>query len=363
MDKKELERRLSLSLEPDFFSHSLRPVFCDPPILYDREGKLRGADIREILSFKDSTITNLCSYSATDEEFRLEHVENNVIIKCEGPADGQKFKVKFIEQPFIEDGINYLGKIEFQGKKGRKVMIRVPGERTYDPASPENPIVTADQFRFLISILIAQVIAAMNGADQDLILKIMQTSKHCHKLHNRYLLQKYLTSQVVSAFYEGETQESYGEFLLKSLADGQPNLDPTRDFYQINYLELEAKKVGGHMRGEDVLPAQNYLKELLKRYEDQLRLEQSEPTIALLITISGRFEFSAYLGVNHLEIYLNKEMLARINSFQGIGMKSIRDRISKLEQSYDIQFKLALKRRGIRQRAVEENQKSDCSIF
>mmetsp|Transcript_8687 Transcript_8687/g.8694 ORF Transcript_8687/g.8694 Transcript_8687/m.8694 type:complete len:118 (+) Transcript_8687:429-782(+) len=117
------------------------------------------------------------------------------------------------------------------------------------------------------------------------------------------------------------------------------------------------------MRGEDVLPAQNYLKELLNRYEDQLRLEQSEQTMSLLKTIAERFEFSAYLGVNYLEKYLNKEMLDRINSFQGIGMKSIRDRISRLEQSYDQQFKLALKRRGLRQSAAEANQKSDCSIF
>lgn len=363
MDKSELERRLSLTVEREFFPFALKPIICEPPILLTQDGAPRGADIRDCLSLKETSILNLYNYSVADDIFRFEHVENNIISKCEGICQGRKANLKFVEGPFIEDGINYLGKIEVDGKRGGKAIIRLIGERSYDPADSTSCVVTNEQFRFLIGIQIAQIMAAKNGGDRDLILNIHHVAKPYHKIHNRYLLQKYLTFQTVSALYDGVTFETYGQFLLKNLADGQPDLDPNKDIYQINYLEMVAKKEAGEMNGDDILPAQNYLKELLAKNEDKMRTDYNEQTMAILKTLSERFEFSAYIGANYLEKYLTKTMLDKIHSYKGIGMKAIRDRISRLEHSYDQQFRLALKRRGLRSDQITGERNGNCVLF
>jgi len=107
----------------DDSTNEIPAKYCDPPILKDESGKRTGCPIADILNFDLDEVVNL--YEFKNDTFKFYYTENDsscdsgnptlAMVECgvDGPAH-PGIRVTFDNVPFVEWGINYLGKIVVQ---------------------------------------------------------------------------------------------------------------------------------------------------------------------------------------------------------------------------------------------------------
>ena len=116
--------------------------YCDPPILKDHTGKRNGCRIADVLTFELNEVANL--YEFKGNEFKFFYTEADAscdqgnptlaVVECEVENTLRAASVRFENIPFVEYGINYLGKIVVTHSGNREFIIRMIGEWSYDPA-------------------------------------------------------------------------------------------------------------------------------------------------------------------------------------------------------------------------------------
>lgn len=125
----------------DESTNEIPAKYCDPPILKDESGKRTGCAIVDVLTFSLDEVVNLYEYK--DDNFKFYYTENDsscdsgspTLAVVESDVDSPpKVSIKFDNKPFVEWGINYLGKIVVEHPGRGPLFIRMIGEWTYDPA-------------------------------------------------------------------------------------------------------------------------------------------------------------------------------------------------------------------------------------
>jgi hypothetical protein len=80
--------------------------------------------------------------------------------------------------PFTEVGLNYAGKILITHRQTEPFHVKVPGIRSYDPgassASKKRETIGSTYWSTMMSLLIAEIMAAKCGVQRDDVLKISE---------------------------------------------------------------------------------------------------------------------------------------------------------------------------------------------
>jgi hypothetical protein len=93
-----------------------------------------------------------------------------------GPAPN--VEVAYMDQPFVDHGINFLGKILVRHVDGNlSFSISIPGEWTYDPSAISGSAhaserIGGDCFTTQLGITVAQVVAWMHGCPEVAVYQI-----------------------------------------------------------------------------------------------------------------------------------------------------------------------------------------------
>ena len=127
----------------DESTNEIPAKYCDPPILKAETGNRTGCTISDVLTFELDSVVNL--YEFKNDVFKFFYCENDdrcdegkptlSAVECEIDSPlHPRTSVRFDNNPFVEWGINYLGKIIVTHPGNRQFCIRMIGEWTYDPA-------------------------------------------------------------------------------------------------------------------------------------------------------------------------------------------------------------------------------------
>lgn len=142
-DESSDEESVPITQMGDKSTNEIPAKYCNPPKLKDETGNRNGCAISDVLSFKLDKVANLYEFAHkiftffyTENDYSCDHgspTKSTVECEVDTPLRDSPI-VKFDNLPFVEYGINYLGKIIVQHKNKPELYIRMIGEWTYDPA-------------------------------------------------------------------------------------------------------------------------------------------------------------------------------------------------------------------------------------
>jgi hypothetical protein len=147
------------------------------PRLKDEDGNLEGPDTAELLNFQQSSVANLYTNEEANRTFKFNYSEKHVNVKCETQVvpGSTKFVPTWVEEPFVELGVNYAGYILINHDRSPIPMrINVMGVSSYDPAG--NPEKKAGKERIgksywssMLGLMVSEIMAAFYGAPQTFV--------------------------------------------------------------------------------------------------------------------------------------------------------------------------------------------------
>jgi hypothetical protein len=161
---------------------------------------LTECDYTELFALNYSKVPGF--YEHNENVIRFKHESNNLITKFEGVfnEDSDKFDVEFSSESIFESGINYLGKINITISEETQISVRVFGEGSYDPASPEKYL-SKHSYTVLSGFIVTALYSAKKGASINFMKKIFEIID-CHPVCKSHkLMVEYMKSQIESACY------------------------------------------------------------------------------------------------------------------------------------------------------------------
>jgi hypothetical protein len=153
---------------------------------------LEGVTIDTLFKFKENQVKNLYCFDPQTNTFKLEHQDGDFLARATGVLNplGVRFKVDYVDDHITEFGISYIGTIRVHHLNGI-FLIKVPGELSYDPASPpgDSPWVNFYQVCKIVVVLAALVKAALFGATKKFLKRLFTVLK---PIISRYYLKEEL---------------------------------------------------------------------------------------------------------------------------------------------------------------------------
>lgn len=141
---------------------------------------LSSVTIDSILTFRLNTIENLYSFDLLTNSFKLEHQDGDFLARATATLNplGVRFKVEYSDSLFTEYGLSYVGIIRVYHMNGI-FNIKLPGEMSYDPASPPGDSVWVDFYQVSKIVILLGVLirAALLGATKKFLKRIFVVLK------------------------------------------------------------------------------------------------------------------------------------------------------------------------------------------
>ncbi|OMJ88899.1 hypothetical protein SteCoe_2565 [Stentor coeruleus] len=217
---------------------------------------LKCDDYQEFFALNFCEVGNL--YKAEKTIIRFKHESDLIITKCEGPLkETIEFKVEFSSRNRFESGINYLGVIKITNPEEKQSFIRIFGEGSYDPGSPEKYLSKHD-YTIINGFIVTALYSARRGAPKTFIDRIFQIIK-CHPVcvkHN--LMIEYMEYQINTACYNFEEPEGY-EYFLKNWAEKNYQLMRNKEYEDLlTYIYLTHSFEEKH-----IFPCKSYIDALV----------------------------------------------------------------------------------------------------
>lgn len=153
------------------------------PVLYS-------TTIESILTFKLNNVENLYSFDTSTNVFKVEHQDGDFLARATAVLNplGVRFRVEYVDNLFTEFGISYIGIIKVYHMNG-VFSIKVPGELSYDPASPPGDTLWLDFYQASKIIIFLGVLirSALLGAPKKFLKRIYTILK---PIISRYYLKE-----------------------------------------------------------------------------------------------------------------------------------------------------------------------------
>lgn len=184
----------------------------------DGPGKIT---IGELLTFSHTSVPNLYTLDNRNHTFKFHYSEGDVMTRLSTslPAESPGFSAFFTAESHLAGGISYLGRVEVTHSDGAIFTIRLPGERSFDPASTDQRnFVNRQSFRMIISVTVAGIQAAKAGAGRDFIDAMYRVLRSIvDQYYGKALLQEWMKHQVLCACYEKCEPKLYPQYLRTTL--------------------------------------------------------------------------------------------------------------------------------------------------
>lgn len=221
---------------------------------------------RDFFNLKYESIRNL--YETTNNTLRLNHESDLTISKCEIPIkDLHEFGVEFSSQHFIESGINYLGRLHIKSPEGKESFVRIFGEGSYDPGSPEKYLSKHDYIITSVFIVTA-LFSAKRGASRNFIRKIFKIAESHPACIRHKLMMGFMEKQVEEACYDNVNSVNYSDYLRK-WAQMNYRIMIKKEFEDLLTFVYVIEKVARNERDEEhIFPCKAYLKDLIHNRGD-----------------------------------------------------------------------------------------------
>ena len=272
------------------------PPSINPSHLQDEDGSATTCSFTQLFSFALNHVENLYTFHPKSHEFLFHYSEGEFMTRLRtatSPA-AVSYTVAFIPAAEEHNGINYLGCIQVTYEDQFKALIRVPGERTYDPAgvsdSQGNEVVDSKSFHFLAALTAAKVMAAKSGAELSFVREMHRVTKPVMEAyHHRLWLGEWMQLQVEKACFSRNQPVDYPGYLntqiiQKVLLLNQEkqshsreflsSLKPPANYYTVRHIQalLKDEDTKHKLRGE--MPPTEFSR--LSRY-----LEQDQVAVAM----------------------------------------------------------------------------------
>jgi len=249
------------------------PPSLTPSHLLDEDGSATACSFIQLFSFALNHVENLYTFHPKSREFLFHYSEGEFMTRLRtvtSPA-AVGYTVEFVPAVQEFNGINYLGSIQV-AYEDLKALIRVPGERTYDPAgvsdSQGNEVVDSKSFHFLAALTAAKVMAAKCGAELSFIREMHRVTKPVMEAyHHRLWLGEWMQLQVEKACFSKNQPVDYPGYLntqimQKVLILSQEkqshsreflgSLKPPASYYTVSPTQtlLKSEETKNRLRGE-----------------------------------------------------------------------------------------------------------------
>lgn len=196
------------------------PPSVTPSHLQDEDGSATACSFTQLFSFALNHVENLYTFHPKSHEFLFHYSEGEFMTRLRTVTSPEtvSYTAGFIPAVQEHNGINYLGCIQVTYEDQFKALIRVPGERTYDPAgvsdSQGNEVVDSKSFHFLAALTAAKVMAAKCGAELSFIREMHRVTKPVMEAyHHRLWLGEWLQLQVEKACFSKNQPVDYPGYL------------------------------------------------------------------------------------------------------------------------------------------------------
>lgn len=183
--------------------------------------------IGELLSFAKISVPNLYTLDRRSHTFKFHYSEGDIMtrLSIQLPDEGPGFSAFFLPEAHIAGGISYLGRVEITHGDGQTFSIRLPGERSYDPASTDQrTFVNRQSFRLVVSLTVAAIQAAKVGAGKDFIEAMYKVMRGiADHYYGKAMLQDWMKHQVFCACYDKLEPRLYPQYLRLLLLGAVPS--------------------------------------------------------------------------------------------------------------------------------------------
>jgi hypothetical protein len=338
----------------------------DIPVLKNERGEHRGCDMTELLSLQLNSVKNLYSYDEANQDFHLTYRDKtiagfaNCIVK---PRRASRLNVHYEDRTFIEDGINFLGKIIVAHRRGETFYIRLMGERSYDPSGSTGAVnsefIDPDFFSIYLGITIAEVRACMLGGDSAFVDSCQSVIRPINeKYYRRGLVHEWMGEQIKAAFFDKVQAENFPQYLLRHVGSGLFKLEKGRNEHTMEFLEGVMRKDRGE-KHETVIPRQFYSAIKESHSINLSSSDMNEDEYQKLTSYSSK-----KVNPQAIALKLLPELISG-KSANKISLQELRRRCDILWSSYATKVNQANERlREHKARiATELPQNKNCSIF
>ena len=148
--------------------------------------------IEKLLSFNETSVPNLYNFDTSTNIFRLEHIDGDFLARATAVLNplGVRFMAEFIEENLTEFGISYVGIIRIK-HFSEDFNIKIPGERSYDPACIAGDKMWVDfhQVNKIVVFVSILVKAALLGSTKKFLKRLYVVIK---PIISRYYLKEEL---------------------------------------------------------------------------------------------------------------------------------------------------------------------------
>mmetsp|Transcript_29360 Transcript_29360/g.52560 ORF Transcript_29360/g.52560 Transcript_29360/m.52560 type:complete len:367 (+) Transcript_29360:29-1129(+) len=234
----------------------------DTPILKNEHGERRGCDMVELLHLNLDYVENLYSFDQEANLFHLIYKDKTIagFASCKVKPRRVRFDVRYDDRQFVEDGINFLGKIIVHHKSGESFYIRIMGERSYDPSGASGAVngelIDSEFFSMYLGITVAEVRACMLGGDKEFVDSCQSVVRPINeKYYRRGMVHEWMGTQIKSAFFDKVQSPNLPHFLLTQVQSGIFSLEKGKHEHTMEYLESFLRKQKGESN-ETVIPRQ-----------------------------------------------------------------------------------------------------------
>lgn len=255
------------------------PPAINPSHVQDEDGSATSYSFAQLFTFNLNHVDNLYTYHPKSHEFLFHYSEGEFMTRLKTVTNPStvNYTVSFVPALEMHNGINYLGYIQVTYEDQFKALIRLPGERTYDPAgetdSQGNEVVDQRSFHFLAAVTAAKVIAAKCGSDLSFIREMHRVTKTVlDTYHHRLWLSEWLQFQVEKACFSKNQPVDYPGFLNVQILQKVLVLNQEKQAHSREFLS-SLKPPGNYY---SVSPRQTLLKNEETKGKLQLEMQPSE---------------------------------------------------------------------------------------
>lgn len=248
--------------QPEFKINYVPAKLPDTPILKNAHGERRGCEMTELLTLELDYVENLYSYDHESNLFHLIYKDKNIagFATCAVNPRKARFEVRYVDLPFTEDGINFLGKIEVAHRRGPTYFIRIMGERSYDPSgasgAANGEIIDSEFFSMYLGITVAEVRGCMLGGDREFVDSCQSVIRPINEQYYRKaMVHEWMGEQIKSAFFDKTQGVNLPQFLLRNVKSGLFKLEKGKHEHTMEYLESFLRRENGETK-EAVVPRQ-----------------------------------------------------------------------------------------------------------
>ena len=327
--------------------------------LQTEDGEFDGVPTNNLFEFELENVENLYSYDQNTQTFRFDFTQFGIECRCSTKIKrgAQKFDVRWNNDPFTEQGINYAGTITVSHAGCVPLQIRVNGARGYDPAGnssrltnqirkddpkygSNSEVIDPNYWSFMVQIMAAEIMAAKYGAPKEFVQEIQNlTQAVISQYHGRFMMHEWMGDQVIKACYEKMPPVTYHEYIVKSLskiAPGSHNylidvLDRGHSHTK-DWLEKVATFGGSKDNEYKITPHQLYFKRIVEtEAKKNLQDDQTQDEYSELQSRTNSIRLGTHVTLAQLTKTIPE---LKISNQDGDDMDALRLKISNVKNEY-----------------------------